>query len=709
MKAQREEEEKKLALERAQTLENKLEKTRRDDLQAEQKMHAQLVDLSDQLERKGAALNVLEDRLQQLQKSNEDLSKTLSRDSASWTRQKQELEEKLMSERARLRDLEAEQASQKAALRDLQDTLAAAEKERQQAQAALKSQKERFLSDLAQRDSGSAQRHRALELEREALNKEWQERLKDAAQETLERMETLKRRADDLERQLAARQAELKQRHDQVSTLEADRRTLNEQIDSLNRDRKEEADAAAAERARLLERSRALEERLKEQSHELTVQLESVEETREKTKETLEYRLVQLQEQLAKRTAEVKNAQERLRVVEESRAAVEKEAGQGQSQFTRERAQLEERLATERGRAKELASRLNEVTARMQETKEALAAAEEAQQTQRQKLAAQQENQKTLQQRIQALERGAHAGVHAASGDASALERDLAARDAEIARLQDEAATLKTDMEQHYAAEVEKRVAEKLRDQMMNVLETGKLKNGDSSAMQALLEEWVFGFAHQVRNPLGIIRSVAESLLEGTRRQSERDSLSAIMKAVDGLNLRLREFIEFSKPVKPLLQVVDVPSAVSAAVRLLEEKSMPKNISIESTLPAAGTRIWMDPDHLRTILVQLLRNAVEAMPNGGHVHVVVTFDANRQQLDIRVKDEGTGISNGHMKEVGRPFFSTKPGSVGLGLALIKRLLRAYDGKLDIESRPGHSTTMSCRLKAKIEEAGRWAA
>ena len=275
-------------------------------------------------------------------------------------------------------------------------------------------------------------------------------------------------------------------------------------------------------------------------------------------------------------------------MVEESRAAVEKEAGQGQSQFTRERAQLEERLAAERGRAKELAGRLNEVTAKMQETREALAAAQAAQQTQRQKLTAQQDNEKALQQRILSLELDARSGAQGAVGDASALERDLAARDAEIERLRGEAATLKTEMEQRYAAEVEKRVAEKLRDQMMNVLETGKLKNGDSSAMQALLEEWVFGFAHQVRNPLGIIRSVAESLLEATRRPTERDSLSAIMKAVDGLNLRLREFIEFSKPVKPLLQVVDVPSAVTAAVRLMEAKSLPKNIVIESTLPAAG-------------------------------------------------------------------------------------------------------------------------
>ena len=91
------------------------------------------------------------------------------------------------------------------------------------------------------------------------------------------------------------------------------------------------------------------------------------------------------------------------------------------------------------------------------------------------------------------------------------------------------------------------------------------------------------------------------------------------------------------------------------------------------------------------------------------MRVTVTFDASRQQLDLRVQDEGVGIASGHLKEVGRPFFSTKPGSVGLGLALIKRLLRAYDGKLDIESRQNQSTTMICHLKAKQEEAGQWAA
>jgi signal transduction histidine kinase len=738
----REDEAKQAAIDRSGVLEDRLAETQRTHLQAEQKIHARLVELEDQLSRKSSTLNQMEDRLELLQNANTEFEKSGSRDNAAWNRQREDLEKKLMVERGRLRDFEADQAAQKTSLRELQEALSAAEKDRQTIAEALKAQKERFLADLALRDAGSSQRQRALELEREAIEKQWQERLKAASQDTVERMEALRRRAEELEKQLSGRNSELHELRDQVGTLEQDRRELQEKTELLGRERKEQTDAAAAERARLVERSRALDDRLKEQSHALNVQMETFERERSKIESTLEHRLAQLQEQVVKRTSDLKDAEERLHLVEESRAELEKSAGQGHSQWSRDRAQLEERLAAERSRAKDLARQLAEATTQAKDVKESLSDAEHDRRTQMQALAAQKEKsqadlralqvaaterEKALKARIEELEDEATSPAKSAQVSANAqmdrvrertrvLEGTLAERDAELHALRAQAEKIDADwtrrvddLERRQTAEVEKRVSEKLREQMMGALEAGTLKTGDTTAVQTLLEEWVFGFAHQVRNPLGIIRSVAESLFEAEGRRSQKDSLSAIVKAVDGLNLRLKEFIEFSKPVKPLMQSVDLPSAVAAAVHLVEDKGLPAGTTIQTALPVQGTRVWMDPDHLRTILVHLLRNAVEAMPKGGRIQVSVTYEPKYERLELRVQDEGPGIPREHMKEVGRPFFSTKPNAVGLGLALIKRLLRAYDGKLDIESKSGHATLMICRMKTKQESAGQWAA
>jgi len=719
--------EEQLVLER-EAFEERLEVAQATHAQSEHKLRGRLTEMEEQLSRKSSALLQIEERLEQTQKSYEEIQKLSDRDHASLTHQREDLEKKLAAERNRLHSLETEQAAQKKALRDLQETLVLAQKEREEALDTLKAQKERFLTDLALRDAGSAQRQRALELEREALDKQWQDRLKSATHETVERMETLRRRADDLEKQLALRNAEVHEAHDRAATLEHERRDLQEKIITAERKWKEEFHTAGLEQARLVERCRVLEERLQEQSRTLNVHVEQDERERTKAIEHLQHRLMQAQEQLAKRTAELKTAEERVRTVEETRAQLEKSSGQGHSQWARERAQLEERLSAERAHVRELSEQLADAVSQSRGIKEALATAEQERRTHVKTLAAHQENEKLLESRIVALEKDLRAPLENAKGESATqarqfhqktqeLEKDLAARDSAIERLRLQAeqaekvwAQRLDELESRQATEIEKRVAERLREQMMGALESGQLKNANTSAMQTLLEEWVFGFAHQVRNPLGIIRSVAESLMEANpRRNEERDSLNAIVKAVDGLNLRLREFIEFSKPVKPLLKSIDLPEAIAAAIRLVDDKLSSRNVTIKTQLPQAGTRVWMDADHLRTIVVQLLRNASDAMPKGGIIQVKVSYDASREKLEISVQDQGTGIPREHLKEIGRPFFSTKPGAVGLGLALIKRLLRAYDGKMDIESQAGRSTTVICRLKTTHEQAGQWAA
>jgi signal transduction histidine kinase len=232
-----------------------------------------------------------------------------------------------------------------------------------------------------------------------------------------------------------------------------------------------------------------------------------------------------------------------------------------------------------------------------------------------------------------------------------------------------------------------------------------------------MLGDLVFGIAHQIRNPLAVIRSIAESLAQsGVGKRQDRTSLEAVLKAVDSLNARLKDVVEFSKPIRPALQPVVLSQAIQHAASQEQPRLFQQQIELQVAVDEKIPALMLDPNHLHTILVSLISNSIDAMLQGGpgspagrRILIQAEYNTGSQTLDLRVQDQGAGIRPEHLAEIGRPFFSTKAGSIGLGLATAKRLLQAYGGDLLIESEVGHGTTVTCRLKAKPGEASSWAA
>jgi two-component system sensor histidine kinase AtoS len=172
---------------------------------------------------------------------------------------------------------------------------------------------------------------------------------------------------------------------------------------------------------------------------------------------------------------------------------------------------------------------------------------------------------------------------------------------------------------------------------------------------------------------------------------------------------RLEDVIEFSRPVRPVLQPVALAEAVQRAASRLQEAIFKQGVELQVGIDDKLPVLMLDPEHVQTILLNLLGNAVDAMPAGGCLSVRAAYDSGTQTLELRFQDQGTGIPAEQLREIGKPFFSTKPGSIGLGLAITKRLLEAYQGDLRIESQVGQGTLVIGRLRAKPGEAASWAA
>ncbi|MEK7656719.1 MAG: ATP-binding protein, partial [Elusimicrobiota bacterium] len=209
------------------------------------------------------------------------------------------------------------------------------------------------------------------------------------------------------------------------------------------------------------------------------------------------------------------------------------------------------------------------------------------------------------------------------------------------------------------------------------------------AAFESELNDLVFGIAHQVRNPMGIIRSLAEDRLTGFWTSAkEKRTMEAILRAVENLRERLDQLVDFTRPVGLKLGRVEPRRLVEKAIAEVDAQCRARGIRIVRSVARGLPELKGDGERMREAVLNLLLNAVEAMPRGGTLGVGASQSEKEGTMTIEVSDTGGGVAPEHMKEVGRPFFTTKPGGVGLGVAIVKRIVAAHGGRFEFESKPG---------------------
>ncbi|OGQ91008.1 MAG: hypothetical protein A2289_00875 [Deltaproteobacteria bacterium RIFOXYA12_FULL_58_15] len=222
--------------------------------------------------------------------------------------------------------------------------------------------------------------------------------------------------------------------------------------------------------------------------------------------------------------------------------------------------------------------------------------------------------------------------------------------------------------------------------------------------------EMAAGIAHEIRNPLGAIKGAAQCLDPATLPAEAIEFVNVIVEETDRLGRVLGQFLEYTRPYRDTSQPTDVNEVVTSAVSLLSKGPLPPHVELTVDLAHSLPKISIDPEHLKQILINLIHNAIEAMPNGGQVTVstAISRDAtgefrggerglHHDHTVIRVHDTGTGIKSTDLPRLFVPFFTTRPRGTGLGLAISARLAQNAGGRIDVSSRPGHGTTFSVRL------------
>ncbi len=200
--------------------------------------------------------------------------------------------------------------------------------------------------------------------------------------------------------------------------------------------------------------------------------------------------------------------------------------------------------------------------------------------------------------------------------------------------------------------------------------------------------------AHEIKNPLAIIRGSAERLQRGDAEQQRMAQF--VIEESDRLSRTVARYLEFARGEQAPRENGDALAALEATLALLEEEFRARRVTLERSRGGDGSAtVRLDPESLKQVYLNLLLNAIEAMPEGGSVRV-----ADRSALgfiEIEIADEGLGIPRELLQRLATPFVTTKPQGSGLGLFLARRLAQSAGGTLAIESSEGCGTTCTVRL------------
>jgi signal transduction histidine kinase/putative methionine-R-sulfoxide reductase with GAF domain len=213
----------------------------------------------------------------------------------------------------------------------------------------------------------------------------------------------------------------------------------------------------------------------------------------------------------------------------------------------------------------------------------------------------------------------------------------------------------------------------------------------------AALGQLAAGIAHEIRNPLTSINILIHSLASNLPSEtSQKEDLQVIEEEIHRINEIVDQFLRFAKPSPPLFQKVEGTSIFEETLQLLRPQIEKQGIVVQKefqTLPP----ILMDREQIKQVILNLLLNAVQAMPKGGHLVLKGQIPKDEQWVKLLIQDSGVGIPPEDINKLFDPFFSTKEGGIGLGLSIAHRIIDQHHGKIEVESAPGKGTLFTLWL------------
>ncbi|MGM0835680.1 MAG: ATP-binding protein [Bacillota bacterium] len=202
------------------------------------------------------------------------------------------------------------------------------------------------------------------------------------------------------------------------------------------------------------------------------------------------------------------------------------------------------------------------------------------------------------------------------------------------------------------------------------------------------------GIAHEIKNPLTAIKGFIQLIQKSGK--TNKDHVNLVLSEIDRINDIVSEMLILSKPHTKKLVFFPLTDAIQYVIDLVSNESLKNNIHIHLNNIDESTLVKGDINGLKQVFLNLIKNAMEAIPNGGIIEIS-SLETSDDYITIKIRDNGMGISVENQKLLGHAFFTSKEKGMGLGLTITYKIIQEHNGHISIESKEGEGTVVTLSL------------
>jgi signal transduction histidine kinase len=174
-----------------------------------------------------------------------------------------------------------------------------------------------------------------------------------------------------------------------------------------------------------------------------------------------------------------------------------------------------------------------------------------------------------------------------------------------------------------------------------------------------------------------------------------KDYIDITLEEVNRINSVTNELLFLAKPQEEIIKTLDLSKLINDVIQFIDSEAHLKNITIITLGADARLGVNGIANHLKQVFLNIFKNSIEAMPDGGEIRVVLK--TTEQFVQVKVTDQGVGIPEDRLKHIGEPFYSLKENGTGLGLMITQKIVKEHHGIFEIKSSQGEGTTISIKL------------
>ncbi|ABR49394.1 integral membrane sensor signal transduction histidine kinase [Alkaliphilus metalliredigens QYMF] len=227
----------------------------------------------------------------------------------------------------------------------------------------------------------------------------------------------------------------------------------------------------------------------------------------------------------------------------------------------------------------------------------------------------------------------------------------------------------------------------------------GQVRRGERLAA---VGELASGIAHEIRNPLGIIKTISQTINKEVEDEEIKEGLEIIEHEIERANKVVQGLLDFSKPNKVKIEKINLNRLLDELVMITRKFAEQQDVAIELSNMNDAYEIEGDSDKLKQALINIILNGIQAMEQGGRLEISLK-KTEKEESVITFKDEGRGIEKRIVDQIFNPFFTTKEKGTGLGLSITHRIIEEHQGSIEVTSEINRGTEIGIRLPLLNQE------